>query len=198
MREYSQQVIPYFESYEFNLIAFFLLFRLHAAQQWCEIDFYETYSTFFFSMSDKSASELRSCAACAVRNAGRFCACEWVIDSTRACVCSECEGCRNAEWERVKPDRPMALPLCVRHSLSSSGLKTAEKKRAMAGAPLSLFLSLSRALLSPFFRVWRRRRKKTSNKKRDSFANVQQPIRVPHGALGEEERRERGWEEIKV
>lgn len=86
---------------------------------------------------------------------------------------------------RVKPDRAMALPFCVRHSLSSSGLKTAGKKRdgrsplSFARPPLSLFPCLERG-------------GKISNKKRDSFANVQQPIRVPHGALGEEERRERG------
>ncbi len=121
-----------------------------------------------FFLSDKSARVLRSFAterraACTVSNAGRFCACECVIDSTRACVCV-CEGCRNAEWERVKPDRPMALPLCVRHSLSSSGLKTAEKKRAMAGAPLALSLSLSLAPLSPSFRVWRRGKKNLKQK----------------------------------
>lgn len=87
----------------------------------------------------------------------------WVSDRQHACMCV-CEGCRNAEWGRVKPDRLMALPLCVRHSLSSSGLKTAEKKRAMAGAPLSLSLSLSLALLSPFFRVWKRGEKKLKQK----------------------------------
>lgn len=70
-------------------------------------------------------------------------------------------------------------------------IKDSRKEKSDGRSPLSLSLSLSLALLSPFFRVWRRG-KKTSNKKRDSFANVQQPIRVPHGALGEEEQRERG------
>lgn len=69
-------------------------------------------------------------------------------------------------------------------------IKDSRKEKAMAGAPLSLFLSLARPPFSLFPCL--EKGKKTSNKKRDSFANVQQPIRVPHGALGEEERRERG------
>lgn len=178
-----------------NFVLLHFSFRLGcmllSSGAYIKIDFYETCSTIFSWVTNRQARLDHVLHVLSVTQAFSVHVSEWSTARVRVC-----EGCRNAEWERVKPDRPMALPLCVRHSLSSSGLKTAEKKRAMAGAPLSLFLSLARPPLSLFPCL--EKGKKTSNKKRDSFANVQQPIRVPHGALGEEERRERGWEEIKV
>lgn len=78
----------------------------------------------------------------------------------------------------LDPSRPIALPLCVPHSLSSSGLEREQKKVGIGGAPLSLTHPLSLFLC-----------KKKTNKKRDSLANVRQSVQVPYGA-----EREREWE----
>lgn len=68
---------------------FFLLFRLHAAQQWCEIDFYETYSTFFFPwVTNRRASLDHVLHVLSETRAVSVHASEWSTARVRVCVVS--------------------------------------------------------------------------------------------------------------
>ncbi len=109
-----------------------------------------------FFLSDKSARVLRSFAterhaACTVSNAGRFCACECVIDSTRACVCVCVWGlqeCWVGTGEARQADGTSSL--CTAQLILLRIKDSRKEKSDGRSPPRSITLSLTRPPLSLF------------------------------------------------